>query len=89
MKKAEDDLLQSTTEIHRTNNKGDAQQHKSNFIGQNFLLPKTCSDEPIPANTWTNCASMQLCSATSPDKTMEKTTAIDSGICFLFTRYSD
>ena len=89
MKKAEDDLLQSTTEIHHTNNKGNALQHKSNFIGQHLLLPKPCSDQTIPTNTGTNCASIQLCSATSPDKTMEKTTTVASGICFLFTRYSD
>ena len=89
MKKAEDDFLQSTTEIHQTNNKGNAQHHKANFIGQDLPLPKTCSDEPIPSNTETNCDSMQLCSATSPDKTMEKTTAIASGIWFLFKRYSD
>ena len=89
MKKAEDDLLQSTTEIHHTNNKGNAQQHKSNFIGQHLLLPKTCSDQPVPANTRANCASIQLCSATSSDKTMEETTAVASGIGFLFTRYSD
>ena len=82
MKKAEDDLLQATTQIHHTNNQGNAHQRKSNFIEQDLLFGETCSGEPIPVNTGTNCGSMQLCSATSPDKTMEKTTTVASGICF-------
>ena len=89
MKKAEDNLLQSTTEIRHTNNKGNAQQLKSNFMGLNLLLPEICADESIPANTGLNCASEQPCSPTSPTKPMEKTTAVASGICFLFARYPD
>ena len=88
MKKAEDDFLQSTTEIHNAINKGNAQQHKSDFLGQDLLLPKICAGEQIPANTGPNCASKQSCSAASPTKTVEKATADPSGIFFFFHTFA-